>query len=81
MTPQKATLDSLRTLSRFVSYRRLSSQFQFSLSLVTLEYLSQWTSLSGAGGPRRYGGCTVKETARMTRLLYPNPEELALKQY
>jgi hypothetical protein len=38
MTPWKATLDSLRTLS----YRRLSSQFQFSLSAVTLEYLSQW---------------------------------------
>jgi hypothetical protein len=42
ITPQKATLDSLRTLSWFVSYRRLSSQFQFSLSAVTLEYLSQW---------------------------------------
>ncbi len=42
MTPQNATLDSKRTLSRFVSYRRLSSQFQFSLSAVTLEYLSQW---------------------------------------
>ncbi len=42
--PQKATLDSLRTLSWYVSYRRLSSQFQFSLSLVTLEYLSQWYS-------------------------------------
>ncbi len=41
MTPQKATLDSLCTLSWFVSYRRLSSQFQFSLSAVTLEYLSQ----------------------------------------
>ena len=40
--PQKATLDSLCTLFWFVSYRRLSSQFQFSLSLVTLEYLSQW---------------------------------------
>jgi hypothetical protein len=40
MIPQKATLDSLRTLSWFVSYRRLSSQFQFSLSAVTLEYLS-----------------------------------------
>jgi hypothetical protein len=46
MTPQKATLDSLRTLSWFVSYRRLSSQFQFSLSLVTLEYLSQWVELA-----------------------------------
>ncbi len=45
MTPQKATLDSLRTLSWFVSYRRLSSQFQFSLSAVTLEYLSQWLAL------------------------------------
>jgi hypothetical protein len=42
MTPQNATLDSKRTLSRFVSYRRLSSQFQFSLSAVTLGYLSQW---------------------------------------
>jgi hypothetical protein len=42
MTPQNATLDSKRTLSRFVSYRSFSSQFQFSLSAVTLEYLSQW---------------------------------------
>jgi hypothetical protein len=42
MTPQNATLDSKRTLSRFVSYRRLSSQLQFSLSVVTLGYLSQW---------------------------------------
>jgi hypothetical protein len=41
-SPRKETLDSLRTLSWFVSYRRLSSQFQFSLSAVTLEYLSQW---------------------------------------
>jgi hypothetical protein len=36
MTPHKATLDSLRTLSRFVSYRRLSPKFQFSRSAVTL---------------------------------------------
>ncbi len=43
MTPQNATLDSKRTLSRFVSYRRLSFQFQFSLSAVTLGYLSQWS--------------------------------------
>ncbi len=42
MTPQKATLDSMRTLSWFVSYRRLSAQFQFSLSADTLVYLSQW---------------------------------------
>ncbi len=45
ITPQNATLDSLRTLSWFVSYRRLSSQFQFSLSAVTLGYLSQWFNL------------------------------------
>jgi hypothetical protein len=42
MTPQKATLDSMHTLSWFVSYRRLSAQFQFPLSPVTLVYLSQW---------------------------------------
>jgi hypothetical protein len=42
MTPQNATLDSKRTLSWFVSYWRLSSQFQFSLSAATLGYLSQW---------------------------------------
>ncbi len=36
MTPQKTILDSLRTLSWLVSYRRLSPQFQFSLSAVTL---------------------------------------------
>ncbi len=39
---QNAALDSLRTLSWFVSYRRLLPQFQFSLSAVTLVYLSQW---------------------------------------
>jgi len=36
MTPQKAILDSMRTLSWFVSYRRLSRQFQFSLSAAAL---------------------------------------------
>jgi hypothetical protein len=30
MIPQKAALDIMRTLSRFVSYRRLSPQFQVS---------------------------------------------------
>ncbi len=49
MTPQKAILDSLRTLSWFVSCRRLSSQFQFSLSAGTLEYLSQWLILRQMG--------------------------------
>jgi hypothetical protein len=42
MTPQNATLDSKRTLSLFVSYRRLPAKFQFSLSADTLGYLSQW---------------------------------------
>jgi hypothetical protein len=41
-TPPKETLDSLRTISWFISNWRLSSQFQFSLSAVTLGYLSQW---------------------------------------
>jgi hypothetical protein len=45
MTPQNAPWTRKRTLSRFVSYRRLSSQFQFSLSAVTLGYLSQWCLL------------------------------------
>ncbi len=39
MTPKKATLDSLRTLSCFVSYRRLSPQFQFSLCAAALGLL------------------------------------------
>ncbi len=53
MTPQNATLDSKCTLSWFVSYRRLSAQFQFSLSADTLGYLSQW-----------YGCTTVYRVAR-----------------
>jgi hypothetical protein len=36
MTPQRATRGSMGTLSRFVSYRRLSPHFQFSLPAVTL---------------------------------------------
>jgi hypothetical protein len=36
MIPQKTTLDSLRTLSRFVSYQRLSPKFQSSPSAVTV---------------------------------------------
>jgi hypothetical protein len=35
LTPQKATLDSIRTFV-FVSYRRLSPQFQVSLSAAVL---------------------------------------------
>ncbi len=49
--PQNATLDSKRTLSWFVSYRRLSSQFQFSLSAVILGYLSQWNKLQSEPVP------------------------------
>jgi hypothetical protein len=36
MTSQKATLDSMSTVFLFVSCQRLSPQFQFSLSAVTL---------------------------------------------
>jgi hypothetical protein len=36
MTRQRATMDSKRTLLRFVSYCRLSPQFQFSLSAAAL---------------------------------------------
>jgi hypothetical protein len=36
MTPQKATMDSMRTPTLFVSYRLLSPQFQFSLSAAAL---------------------------------------------
>ncbi len=36
ITLQKATLDIMRTLTRFVSYRRLSHKFQFSLSPAAL---------------------------------------------
>jgi hypothetical protein len=46
--PQKDTLENVRTvhLYAFVFYRRLSPQFQFSLSGVTPVYLSQWSQLS-----------------------------------
>ncbi len=38
-----AALDSMRKLSWFVSYRRLSCQFQFSLSAVTRSiYVDGW---------------------------------------
>jgi hypothetical protein len=36
MTPKKATLDSLRTHSRFVSFQHIALKFQHSLSAVTL---------------------------------------------
>ncbi len=40
--PQKDTLDRSAYTCMLVSYRRFSPQFQFSLSGVTLVYLSQW---------------------------------------
>ena len=40
--PQKETLDRAAYTCMLVSYRRLPPQFQFSLSGVTLVYLSQW---------------------------------------
>jgi hypothetical protein len=42
--PQKETLDKAAYTCLLVSFRRLSAQFQFSLSAVTLGYLSQWPS-------------------------------------
>ncbi len=44
--PQKDTLDSAAYTCMLVSYRRLSPQFQFSLSIATFVYLSQWYSMS-----------------------------------
>ncbi len=41
--PQKDTLDRAAYTCMLVSYRRLSPQFQFSLSGVTLVYLYQWS--------------------------------------
>ncbi len=43
--PQKDTLDRAAYTCMLVSYRRLSAQFQFSLSADTLGYLSQWAGL------------------------------------
>jgi hypothetical protein len=40
---KKDTLDSAAYTCILVSYQRLSPQFQFSLSDVTLVYLSQWS--------------------------------------
>jgi hypothetical protein len=40
--PQKDTVDRAAYNCMLISYRRLSPQFQFSLSGVTLVYLSQW---------------------------------------
>jgi hypothetical protein len=42
LSVQKETLECCVHLYAFVSYRRLSPQFQFSLSGVILVYLSQW---------------------------------------
>ncbi len=44
--PQKDTLDRAAYTCMLVSYRRHSSQFQFSLSGVTLVYLSQCSAYS-----------------------------------
>ncbi len=49
--PQKDTLDRAAYTCMLVSYRRLSSQFQFSLSSVTLVYLSQWYTASSEQAP------------------------------
>ncbi len=59
--PQKDTLGRAAYTCILVSYRRLSPQFQFSLSGVTLVYLSQWsrsweTSGRNLKGKDRGGG-------------------------
>jgi hypothetical protein len=50
MTPQKATLDSMHTLSLFVSYRRLSSQFQFQYAVSAAVALGISISMGMANG-------------------------------
>jgi hypothetical protein len=46
--PQKETLDKAAYICLLVFYRCLSPLFQFSLSAVTLLYLSQWVRLPDA---------------------------------
>jgi hypothetical protein len=71
--PQKDTLDRAAYTCMLVSYQRLSAQFQFSLSGVTLVYLSQWLMCSpfqGDGGlprrgaPRQGKGVHSKQSSR-----------------
>ncbi len=40
MIPQKATMDSMRTLTLFVSYRLLSPQFSFNFLCLLLLFVS-----------------------------------------
>jgi hypothetical protein len=49
--PQKDTLDRTAYTCMLVSYRRLSSQFQFSLSGVTLVYCISLLLLGGGARP------------------------------
>jgi hypothetical protein len=58
--PQKETLDKAAYTCLLVSYQRLSAQFQFSLSAVTLVYLSQCSrQLTSTYLYCIYSSCTV----------------------
>ncbi len=61
--PQKETLDIAAYTCLLVFYRRLSPLFQFSLSAVTLVYLSQW-----GGGEGVKFVSTVEVTVNRTTL-------------
>ncbi len=69
MTPQKATLDSMRIL--VLSYQRLSPQFQFSLSAVTLGiYLYDSHSSIEGGGHLSERNLLVRTGQRGRELTY-----------
>ncbi len=55
-----------------VSYRRLSPQFQFSLSGVTLVYLSQWSLLTGdmGGGGEEPNHTTARKPSPLSIIQY-----------
>ncbi len=65
MTPQKATLDSMRTLSWFVSYRRLLPQFQSAAALGIYLYVCHSPAWHPTGEQRRRGS--------RSRLPHPEP--------
>ncbi len=56
--PQKDTLDDVAYTCVLVSYHRHSPQFQFSLSAVTLKYLSLCSNHSARSHPKYMYNCT-----------------------
>ncbi len=65
--PRRTPWTMLRTPVCFLSYRRLSPQFQFSLFAATLVYLSQCDTLAGWRG---WWGVNIFEDARHSSRLY-----------